>query len=70
MSGVEPEVVEIEPEAAISFLGEAALYFGTRSTNGEDKAHWANVYNAANCQKIAALIERITRATQESEGGS
>lgn len=46
---------------AIDFLNEAARYFEKRDTNGEDKAHWSNVYNAMNCRKIAALILELTK---------
>lgn len=38
------------------FLLEAARYFESRPTNGEDKAHWSNVYNAENCRRIAASL--------------
>ena len=45
------------PGEAIKFLEEAAKYFETRDTKGEDKAYWANVYNAENCRNIIELIE-------------
>jgi len=38
------------------FLDDMAAYFDKAPTNGEDKTHWANVYNAANCRKAAAFI--------------
>lgn len=41
---------------AVKFLEDSARYFERRPTNGEDRAHWANVYNAQNCRNIAALI--------------
>tara|TARA_R110000824_G_scaffold401790_1_gene616477 strand:- start:53927 stop:54334 length:408 start_codon:yes stop_codon:yes gene_type:complete len=45
----------------IGFLEEAAKYFETRSTGGEDRAYWANVYNALNCRLVAERIyEMIT----------
>ena len=44
-------------DEAIAFLKEASRYFSTRPTNGEDGAHWSNVYNAENCDKIASLID-------------
>jgi hypothetical protein len=44
----------------IAWLLEAARYFASRSTGGEDRAHWANVYNAENANKAAALIERLS----------
>jgi uncharacterized small protein (DUF1192 family) len=40
-----------------AFLREAASYFEKRDTHGEDKAHWANVFNAKNCREIADAIE-------------
>ena len=47
------------------FLLEAARYFRNRPTNGEDRAHWSNVYNAENCEKsatdIRALLDGIER---------
>lgn len=49
---------------AISFLEEAAKYFEKRPTNGEDMAHWSNVYNAENCRKIANLIDELFVETQ------
>lgn len=47
------------PEIAIKFLEEASRYFANRPTNGEDKAHWSNIYNSENCLKIADLIEGL-----------
>lgn len=38
---------------------EAARYFETRPTTGEDKAHWANVYNAENARKAAQAIRSL-----------
>lgn len=37
----------------IVWLREAARYFANRPTGGEDAAHWANVYNAENANKLA-----------------
>lgn len=47
----------ITREAAVEFLGEAARYFRNRPTDGEDRAHWANVYNAETCERIRDWIE-------------
>lgn len=54
---------------SIKFLEEAAKYFEKRPTGGEDKAHWANVYNAEHCRKIIKEIEqaRITSQYWKSE---
>ncbi len=49
-------------QAHITWLEEAARYFENRSTGGEDRAHWANVYNAENCRKIATAL-----SAQEAE---
>lgn len=61
-------VVEREPVsnpyklvgASKAFLTEAARYFETRPTGGEDAAHWSNVFNAKNCREAATLIERLS----------
>jgi hypothetical protein len=42
----------------VAFLTEAARYFETRPTGGEDAAHWSNVFNAKNCRKAADTLER------------
>lgn len=47
----------MDSPTAVTFLREAAEYFENRPTNGEDKAHWSNVYNAKNCRDIAAMLE-------------
>lgn len=47
------------PPEAIAFLHECARYFERRDTKGEDRAHWSNVYNAANCRNIATLISAL-----------
>lgn len=39
------------------FLKGAAKYFEKRPTDGEDLAHWANVFNAENCLKAADALE-------------
>ena len=43
-------------ERHIEFLEEAAQYFESRPTKGEDRAYWANVFNAENCRKIAEYL--------------
>jgi hypothetical protein len=47
----------MDAPTAIKFLRDAAEYFERRDTNGEDKAHWSNVYNAKNCRDIAAMLD-------------
>jgi hypothetical protein len=42
----------------VAFLTEAARYFETRPTGGEDAAHWSNVFNAKNCREAANTLER------------
>jgi len=44
----------------IAWLREAARYFRNRPTNGEDRAHWANVYNAQNADNLA---DRLSSGT-------
>lgn len=46
----------ITKEAALAWLERAAEYFEKQSTRGEDKAFWANIYNAENARKIATYI--------------
>ena len=53
-------MVDMTADKAIEFLNEAARFFRKRDTGGEDSAFWANVYNAENCERIVALIERLT----------
>lgn len=43
-------------EAAVTFLKDAARHFERLETGGEDRAHWANVYNAQNCRQIAVTL--------------
>lgn len=53
----------LAPEAAVTFLREAARYFGNRPTGGEDAAFWANTANADACNDIAKLIEGEKKMT-------
>lgn len=55
---------EITAVDAVKFLQEAQRYFANRDTKGEDKAHWANVYNAENCGKIVTAITRLAKAAE------
>lgn len=48
---------QLTKQAAIAFLHNAARYFESRSTYGEDAAQWANIYNAENCRLIAAMLD-------------
>lgn len=43
----------------IAWLREAARYFSSRPTGGEDAAHWSNVYNAENANKIASRLDAL-----------
>lgn len=52
----------ISAEDAIDWLLEASRYFAGRTTNGEDRAHWSNVYNAANCLRIVELLKEVLSA--------
>lgn len=59
---VEPVSNSYKLNLHIKFLEEAARHFERLPTNGEDKAHWANIYNAKNCRDIASEIERLHAA--------
>ena len=50
------------------FLREAARYFRSRPTGGEDRAHWSNVYNANNCERIANRLEQCIDGSQVPPG--
>lgn len=51
-------------EDHIKFLEDAAKYFENKTTDGEDKAHWANVFNAENCRKAAQAIAALHAENQ------
>lgn len=59
-----PALEPISADAATAWLNEAAHYFSSRPTHGEDAEHWSNVANAANCRRIAALIATDRDARQ------
>lgn len=44
-------------EAMIKWLEECARYFDNKHDNGEDRAHWANFFNARNAREIADYIK-------------
>ncbi len=50
----------------IAWLREAARYFSNRPTGGEDAAHWANVYNAENANKLAARLGEMMGGAKEN----
>ena len=52
---------------SVLFLLNAAEYFKGRPTGGEDKAYWANAYNADSCKRAAALIETLTDRVADLE---
>lgn len=54
------------PSEAIKFLDDAAEYFEKRDTHGEDRAYWANVYNAENCRKVIELIKDLQELVRKS----
>ena len=43
----------------VKWLEDAARYFEARDIHGEDNAHWANVFNAETCRKIAARMSQL-----------
>lgn len=49
----------------VKFLEETAQYFESRPDGGEDRAHWANIYNAENCRKAAAELTRLRSENAE-----
>ena len=51
----------ITTKEATAWLKESSRYFANRPTDGEDKAHWANVANSETVLKIAALIDEQQR---------
>lgn len=53
--------------ALVKFQQESAAYFEARDTGGEDRAHWANVFNAENCRKTADTIEALMRECERLE---
>jgi hypothetical protein len=52
----------------IIFLREAARYFECRPTGNEDRAHWANVYNAENCRRIADRLAIADTHPKDGDG--
>ena len=59
----------MDTSAISKWLDDLAIYFERRDTHGEDKAFWANVYNAESVRKIKAAlsaaearIERLEKA--------
>ena len=42
---------------AIEFMLKCASYFENRPTGGEDKAYWANVFNAEKCRIVSQMLE-------------
>jgi hypothetical protein len=55
---------------AVAFLKEAARHFANCQTGGEDRAMWANVYNAKNCCDIADLITDMYDALRALNAGA
>lgn len=50
------------------WLDDLAGYFERRDTHGEDKAFWANVYNAESVRKIKAALSAAEARIRELEG--
>lgn len=46
----------MDAESVKKWLDAISNYFETRDTHGEDRAHWANVYNAAAARNIKAAL--------------
>ena len=56
----------IDVAALTAFATEAAGYFESRPTGGEDAAHWSNVYNAENCRNIATALQSLSAELAEA----
>jgi hypothetical protein len=52
--------------ARVKFLHEMAAYFEGLPA-AEDRAHWANVYNAKNCRDIATYLESLSAPVEDEE---
>lgn len=48
----------------VGFLNEAARYFESRPTGGEDRAYWANVFNAEKCRKAATALDSLSQEVE------
>lgn len=46
----------MDSDAIYKWLDELARYFENRDTGGEDRAHWANVYNSESALKVKAAL--------------
>lgn len=51
------------------FLDDAAKHFDGLPDGGEDRACWANRYNAENCRRIAAAIRTIDDGATALQAG-
>lgn len=60
----------MDNNTAAKWLDDLALYFERRDTHGEDKAFWANVYNAESVRKIKAALSAAEARIRELEGAS
>ena len=48
-----------DAEALMVWCRSLAHYFEKRPTNGEDRSHWANFYNAENARNVEAILRRF-----------
>ena len=48
---------------------EAGRYFNKRPTHGEDRAFWANTYNAENANKLGAFLEALIKESLTTAPG-
>ena len=56
-----PEIPDSSTLCLIAWAEEAARYFENSPTGGEDKAHWANVYNAENARRVASALRAVVK---------
>lgn len=62
---VKDENAMIDSKKIKTFLLECEKYFAKRDTGGEDKAHWANVFNAENCKTAVDYISAVEKERDE-----
>lgn len=60
-------VIPSDLDTLVEFQNEAARYFESCPVGDEDRAHWANVYNAENCRKTATAITSLRNQLAEAK---
>lgn len=57
----------MDTSAISKWLDDLALYFEHRDTHGEDRSHWANVYNAETARKVKSALTAAEARIRELE---